>query len=599
MRQEIYLTDLGKLANPQEHAASIRVTDKWEVVPYETSERSGTLLAAVKNVKPDPVTFTLGLTGWYRIYVCLPGYGSFGSYAINLQLTNDKSYAQLCPSGQAHGKFEEIYWKSADLTGQDITLSKFKTGIDHDAMLAWLRFVPMSDDEIAAYKHDQQRRDTKRIYATHDMHGHLYLYDPQKAADWYCIVENYRDSDVASFSMENVMIFDGDPAAGDPDNQGYYRPGDRNVQKGLKPNLTFGLLNNLVHYGHDMGLEMYLSMRMGAWGIEFPYDQMYFANKFANEHPELRCFDRLGAPAEAMSYLYPEVQDYLIDIFAKMAETDCDGVEMIFTRGVPYVLYEQPFIDLFRSRYGDLDPRRLPIADKRVHGLFCEVMTGFVARLRKRLDDVRAACNKKPVKLIARVHASIENGRLVGIDVAEWARQKLIDVIVSYPMFIAENMDADVWADEERTLLDLDKYRQFVQTSPAAPVIRQGNFDYEDVTELIKQHHNGDPLTEEERIASFKALGLPVFFEILPRQMPTEEYKRRALRLYERGAEGISLWDTYNRVPNRQQWTMVRRLGHKDELAQYSSGEGDLYRYIPVLRINGQNISLYKPMWGG
>jgi hypothetical protein len=71
------------------------------------------------------------------------------------------------------------------------------------------------------------------------------------------------------------------------------------------------------------------------------------------------------------------------------------------------------------------------------------------------------------------------------------------------------------------------------------------------------------------------------------------------LRLYERGAEGISLWDTYNRVPNRQQWTMVRRLGHKDELAQYSSGEGDLYRYIPVLRINGQNISLYKPMWGG
>jgi hypothetical protein len=599
MRQEIYLTDLGKLANPQEHAASIRVTDKWEVVPYETSERSGTLLAAVKNVKPDPVTFTLGLTGWYRIYVCLPGYGSFGSYAINLQLTNDKSYAQLCPSGQAHGKFEEIYWKSADLTGQDITLSKFKTGIDHDAMLAWLRFVPMSDDETAVYQDDQQRRDTKRIYATHDMHGHLYLYDPQKAADWYCIVENYRDSDVASFSMENVMIFDGDPAAGDPDNQGYYRPGDRNVQKGLKPNLTFELLNNLIHYGHDMGLEMYLSMRMGAWGIEFPYDQMYFANKFASEHPELRCFDRLGAPAEAMSYLYPEVQDYLIDIFAKMAETDCDGVEMIFTRGVPYVLYEQPFIDLFRSRYGDLDPRRLPIADKRVHGLFCEVMTGFVARLRKRLDDVRAACNKKPVKLIARVHASIENGRLVGIDVAEWARQKLIDVIVSYPMFIAENMDADVWADEERTLLDLDKYRQFVQTSPAAPVIRQGNFDYEDVTELIKQHHNGDPLTEEERIASFKALGLPVFFEILPRQMPTEEYKRRALRLYERGAEGISLWDTYNRVPNRQQWTMVRRLGHKDELAQYSSGEGDLYRYIPVLRINGQNISLYKPMWGG
>jgi hypothetical protein len=599
MREEIFLTDLGQFALPQANTSTVRETDKWEVVPYTTTERSGTLLAAVKNVKPEPVTFTIGLTGWYHIYVCLPCYGSFGTLYTNLQLTQDKSFAQLCPSGQAYGDFEEIYWKSADLTEQNITLLKQNNSLDHDTMLAWLRFVPMTDDEIIKYKHDQKRNDTKRIYATHDMHGHLYVHNPQSDEEWFCIVENYRDSDVASLSMENVIFFDGDPTTGDPDNLGYFRIGDRNVQKGLKKNLTFDLLNKLICYGHEMDLEMFLSMRMGAWGIEYPYDKMYFANRFASTHSNLRCVDRLGQPVEAMSYAYPEVQDYVISNFVKMAETDCDGVEMIFTRGIPYVLYEQPFIDLFKARYDNLDPRQLPIADKRVHSLFCEIMTSFVARLREEIDKVRILNGKKPIKLIARVHASIENGRLIGVDVAEWARQKLIDVIVTYPMFFAEEMDEDVWANEEHTLIDLDKYRNYVQTAPKAPIVRKGNFEYEEITDLIAKHSNGDPVTELERITSFKSLGLPVYFEILPRQMSTEEYKRRALSLYEQGAEGISLWDTYNRVPNRQQWTMVRRLGHKDELALYSSGENEYYRRIRVLNINGQNISLYKPMWGG
>jgi hypothetical protein len=396
-----------------------------------------------------------------------------------------------------------------------------------------------------------------------------------------------------------VTIFDGDSETGDPDTLGYFRSGDRNVQKGLKPHYTFSVMNDLIHYGHDMGLKMYLSMRMGAWGIEFPYDNMYFANIFASSHPELRCADRLNQPVEAMSYIYPEVQDYICDQFAKMAGTDCDGVEMIFTRGVPYVLYEKPFIELFQSRYGDIDPRSLPVADKRVHQLHCEVMTSFIRKLRDRLLAVRITKGLKPVKLIARVHATIENGRLVGIDVAQWAKEKLIDMIVSYPMFIAEIMDDSVWLDANKKQLDLNKYRHYVMTTQQSPILRTGDFEFEKHSEIIEKYNNGDPLTEKERIESFKALGLPVYFEILPRQMPTDEYKRRALDLYRNGAEGISLWDTYNRVPIRQQWSMARRLGHKDELQHYDSGENEFYRYIRVLYINGQNVSMYKPAWGG
>jgi hypothetical protein len=172
-----------------------------------------------------------------------------------------------------------------------------------------------------------------------------------------------------------------------------------------------------------------------------------------------------------------------------------------------------------------------------------------------------AKTGKTPVKLIARVHASIENGRFVGIDVADWARQKLIDVIVSYPMFIAENLDGDIWQDNASSMIDLDKYRAYVRTAKTAPVIRMTNFEYIDAVDTIRKYNNGDPLTEKDRIASFNALGLPVFFEILPRFMSPEAYKRRAMELYQNGAEGISLWDTYSRVPNRLEWSMARTPG--------------------------------------
>ena len=171
-RAEVYVNDLARRAAPLANLSQKRLLDKWEIVPYETTEQSGTLLSAMKNVRPDPVVISLNLTGWYRIYACLPSYGTVKDFSVNLQLTRDKAFSQLSPSGRQHGTFEEVYWKSADLTGQDITLSKFKTGCEHDAMLAWLRFVPMSEAEVETYTENQQRRDTKRIYATHDMHGH-------------------------------------------------------------------------------------------------------------------------------------------------------------------------------------------------------------------------------------------------------------------------------------------------------------------------------------------------------------------------------------------------------------------------------------------
>ena len=96
-----------------------------------------------------------------------------------------------------------------------------------------------------------------------------------------------------------------------------------------------------------------------------------------------------------------------------------------------------------------------------------------------------------------------------------------------------------------------------------------------------------------------KKYGTEIYFDLIPRQMPTAEYQRRALELYANGAERFSMWDTYSRVPLRAQWTMASRLGHKEELKSWSDGEGELFSRHRLLKIGGQNVSMYRPMWGG
>ncbi len=71
------------------------------------------------------------------------------------------------------------------------------------------------------------------------------------------------------------------------------------------------------------------------------------------------------------------------------------------------------------------------------------------------------------------------------------------------------------------------------------------------------------------------------------------------MELYEAGAERVSLWDTFGRVPDRATWSMIRRLGHKDELPGYDSGEGVYFSVHRLQTVGGQNVSRYVPVWGG
>lgn len=596
-RKEVLFSDLGSLCEPKQNISPVRELYKWNVVPYETSDIKGSMLVSLQKGRPEDVALNPGLTGWYRIMV-----GQYsGNQMLSLKLTGDNGFAYIAPGnagGYGSHNIEEVYWKSADMTGESVVIHKHIKSDPYSSAIAWLRFIPMDEHETAVFQEDQARKDTKRLYATHDMHGQLTIGSPQSFADWSVILQNYEQSDVEWFSMENIFIFDGEAASGNADNLTYPRQCDETIQHVIRNSYTPEYLAKLVNYGHDMGIKMCSSMRMGAWGIEFPYDQMYFVNQFMENNKEkYRCIDRDGTPIDALSYIYPEVRSYVIGQFVRMAKLGFDAVEMLYSRGVPYVLFEPPFVERFMKKYGE-DPRYLALDEPRVTDLRCEVLTEFVQELRSALDQ---ALPERKVGLHARCNFSLYDSRHIAVDVEEWAKQGLITAIISYPQRIREVLEGDLWQDESHTRLDLDKYYAYVRGEKSS-IRHSGDVDFVEPWPDSRGVLQG-PKDQKERVQEFmnieKTYGVPVYLEIMPRWMSPAEYKRRALELYELGAEHLSFWDTYARVPNRVQWSMLRRLGHKDELASFEDGAGEYYSYRRIMRVGEKDVSRYLPAWGG
>ena len=81
------------------------------------------------------------------------------------------------------------------------------------------------------------------------------------------------------------------------------------------------------------------------------------------------------------------------------------------------------------------------------------------------------------------------------------------------------------------------------------------------------------PLVELVKDTSVK-----LYPDLYPRRQPPAASLYSAATLYQLGAEGISLWDTYNRVVRISEWAMMRRLGHREEIEVWrAAGKGDDY----------------------
>ena len=101
-------------------------------------------------------------------------------------------------------------------------------------------------------------------------------------------------------------------------------------------------------------------------------------------------------------------------------------------------------------------------------------------------------------------------------------------------------------------------------------------------------------------VASFvevtRGTGCQVYPDILPRRMSAQEYRQQALDSYATGVDGLAFWDTNSRYPYLDEWSMIRRLGHEEELSEWAPDQWPAYRQIPLHSLDGQRMDS-PPYW--
>ena len=346
-------------------------------------------------------------------------------------------------------------------------------------------------------------------------------------------------------------------------------------------------------------------MRMGMYCWEWPMDVGFPMTQFFMNHRHLRCIDHDGHPVDTLSLAYPEVQDYFIGHFLQAASYGPDAVQMVFSRGPVFVLFEEPARKIFAERYPGVEMRTLPVEDERVLEVHCDIITGFVRRLRAALDAYCEENGKPRIGLHARGLFSLYDSRLRGLDLYRWAEEGLISAVLNYPRRVHERLPEEVWADENHDAIDPEKYTQYVNSyneSENTAIWWRDDFEFLPPRPDGKGVLRG-PASLEECMREFMEIeekfGVPFYAEILPRSMKPAEHKRRALDLYRMGVRHLAKWDTYDVMQFRDEWSVVSRLGHREELASMTDGENVLWHSERMLRVGDIDFSRYWPIIGG
>jgi hypothetical protein len=607
----IYLTDLSQCL-PAGGLSRDQVPYRWHVVDYEADGLAGTMLMAGPETQAPEVRLTLNAAGWHAIYLGVWGDPwSTGGTAIEtgrrrliqVKLTADASFTLVerdepasypaRPSGPEENQYlgdphlalggmgkpvqrlemsdqryqgeeyhylSECFWKCADLTGQHLIIGQPYSPYAHKRMgaLAYVRLQPLSEAETQNLWAERQDPDTKRLIAICDGTNFLWQQGPTSRKEIWREIEPLRDSDFWAICWQGGL---GDSRnyptqvsrvmGTDVRDFGY---SDRYAAEALQILLGRGInpLKTALDYAHQLGLQFFVGERMGAVGCYPPFEATYTGPLYCS-HPEWRCVDRDGRPIARMSYAYAGVQDYMLALFRETTSYGADGVHLIFVRGAPFVLYEQPALDDFQVACG-LDARSLPEGDERWLRYRSRYMTGFMTRLRRQLDELGATMGGKRLAIVASVYGRPADNDFFGLDLAGWIQQGLVDILSPYPWKDGHSAD---------TLQDVD-------------------VDY---------------FTQLTRGTSCK-LYVEMLYRGGGRRMPPEAWRQRARALYDAGVDGLSIWDVDHRHTAKAQWSTISRLGHLAELRNPELDQRRDFRFVKLKSIGGYTVDRYPPDWG-
>ena len=486
-------------------------------------------------------------TGWGRTTM---GSGTVGS--LKIRLSDDPCFVHFRREAPDRGTLEEMFWKVAELKGQDIVIAQQLEGFRGDASLAFVRLVPLSQREVEAWKKDVSDASHKRLIATNDAFGVFFRNRITTEAGIREQVEPYRNTDFKMLWWEIVSgMFGGWRDEGKLYADGvedFPRPGDCYMAESLRILRSRGInpLKAAMDQAHEIGLEFHVSQRSEMFEMAPPYEEV-FSTDFRRDHPEWGLRDRDGTAVTGMSYAFFEVRCYLVGLLEEATSLGADGAVIIYPRSAPFILYEDPFVAVFEEQHG-VDPRTLDEADDRVLALRTEFMTEFMRELRSAMDRVGKKLGRR-LAVSAIVFADESENRLAGLDLEGWIREGLLDHLSPYPYGRA------------KTVLEIEM--EFFRRITAGTACK-------------------------------------LYPNVMPRHMPSAEYREKGKYYYDEGADGLLFWDTYQRHDASSQWETMRRMGHVEELSESRDSNGEPEpKTIPLLRLGGHHMHRYSPYRGG
>jgi len=506
------ISDLSK-ATPSEALSQRPQAGHWQVGDYICEGMKGKLLYAGPNTNPPELKLPLNLQGWHQVTVGLWG-ASNG--IVKLKLTGDpcfmKRQRQWLPNRSVEGDMgnedvtiEEVFLTCADLTGKDLFIAPPPPDTGRSIRLAYVRCEPLSSQQVQEIEADRRRSDCRKVMAYNDGVSFFGRGRFRSKEDFWELIEPYRHSDVETLvwgltgDITTFPVEHGKMAATE-----YVQALH---ERGINP------LATALEYAHSIGLQFYIYQRMGAWADPFPNDG--WTSDFYSAHPEWRCVDPEGIPVPRLSYAYPEVRRYCIDLLAEVAAYGVDGVDLNFLRGTPYVLYEEPLVSGFRKEFGE-DPRELDEWDERWLRYRSRPITELLRELRQELDNVGGKLGKR-IALSPLVFPTAQHNLFYGLDLETWVKEGLVDRLV--PWGTVRGMPA----------VDLKYYRELTEGTtvtfwPHLPVTGDGW------------------------------------------GWPPMEYRKEAVKYYDAGAEGLAIWDLNFFDSFSVLGPLFRRLGHIEEM---------------------------------
>lgn len=562
--QAVLMTDFSKV-QPASALASRYKKGKWKVIEYETADFAGKSIAVGEESDAETVTLTLNQQGWHAVYIGLGTVRHQGN-RVQVKLTSDPTYARMSnhlkigtPSGP--DLIEEIFFKAADLTGQDLQIA-FS---NDSAVVAYVKMVPLTEDEVRRVQAERNNAKNRTMVAAFDGHAWIWPYEPRTRQDLANMFTQFKDSDFGTwwfqvggadlvhYPSEIGTIYGAGtgqglevyprPAVDRP----YFESIDALIKNGIHP------LKVAVSEAHRQDVEILIMTRVGAWKGAHPWEEN-FSSRFYENHPEWRCIDYDGTPVMYMSYAVEEVQDHVVAVLQEAVQTGADGVGVLFNRGMPMVLWEEAFVDRFLTQYGE-NPLDLPENDPRINVVRAEIVTQFISKLRGMLDEEQKRRNSdKRLKLAVATFANKADNDKFGLDVERWVDEELVDQI------------GIAWFTHHTSGLRS----------------RKQDMDY-----YLR-------ITEGTNVSVFP-------FVIGWKLRTPGDLLKDAQHFYRHDIDGIAVWDPKPEDPWRASegsyWPLLSRLGDADAVRD---GSARLYKVtqIPMTRFGDHHYSRWFPNTG-